>query len=150
MRLKTGDHCDRRRDKRLLAYYTADALLDLEQLRSHLSASMPNYMVPAAYVRVNALPLTPNGKLGPQGVAGGRMPMQRAVMKYRQARPKSHWQPSGAMCSSSIASGRHDNFFELAVHSLLAVWIAKWLNSLKYGIILADRFPHPILKSLAA
>ncbi|TBF86378.1 amino acid adenylation domain-containing protein, partial [Rhizobium leguminosarum] len=54
-------------DKRLVAYYTraADAGRDLsaEALRSHLSAVLPDYMVPSAYVLMEAFPLTPNGKL---------------------------------------------------------------------------------------
>ena len=57
-------------DKRLVAYVTAAsqtdgtaALIDAEQLRSHLSAVLPEYMVPAAYVRLESFPLTPNGKL---------------------------------------------------------------------------------------
>ena len=58
-------------DKRLVAYYTAGSRrrggsknsLGAEQLRAHLSAALPEYMVPAAYVRLEALPLTPNGKL---------------------------------------------------------------------------------------
>ncbi|TBG06901.1 hypothetical protein ELG81_38380, partial [Rhizobium leguminosarum] len=54
-------------DKRLVAYYTraADAGSDLsaEALRSHLSAVLPDYMVPSAYVLMEAFPLTPNGKL---------------------------------------------------------------------------------------
>ena len=53
-------------DKRLVAYYTSsgeEAAIDAGHLRSHLSASLPEYMVPAAYVRLESLPLTPNGKL---------------------------------------------------------------------------------------
>ena len=52
-------------DQRLVAYYTSSAgdAMDAEQLRAHLAASLPEYMVPAAYVRLEGLPLTPNGKL---------------------------------------------------------------------------------------
>ena len=53
-------------DKRLVAYYTAaeaETPAGAEQLRSHLTASLPEYMVPAAYVCLESLPLTPNGKL---------------------------------------------------------------------------------------
>ncbi|WP_032620483.1 AMP-binding enzyme, partial [Pseudomonas syringae] len=50
-------------DKRLVAYFTADAEVSLDVLREHLLAQMPDYMVPAAYIRLEFLPLTPNGKL---------------------------------------------------------------------------------------
>src|SRR4029077_11263566 len=62
-------------EKRLVAYYTtAEAegqqvgegeggVVGAEILRAHLSAKLPEYMVPAAYVRLEAMPLTPNGKL---------------------------------------------------------------------------------------
>ena len=57
-------------DQRLVAYYTcAEANgagkegIGAEQLRQHLSARLPEHMVPAAYVRLEKLPLTPNGKI---------------------------------------------------------------------------------------
>src|SRR6185369_3542201 len=53
-------------DKRLVGYYvpvSADLEIGSEELRRHLSARLPEYMVPAAYVRLEALPLTANGKL---------------------------------------------------------------------------------------
>src|SRR6185295_11642883 len=58
-------------DKRLVAYYTTNVetngegseSLGVEPLRRHVSAKLPEYMVPAAYVRLEKLPLTPNGKL---------------------------------------------------------------------------------------
>ncbi|MDB6447208.1 hypothetical protein PII47_27880, partial [Pseudomonas sp. 21TX0197] len=50
-------------DKRLVAYFTESRAVDIEALRSHLQGQLPDYMVPVAYVRLDALPLTPNGKL---------------------------------------------------------------------------------------
>jgi acyl-CoA synthetase (AMP-forming)/AMP-acid ligase II len=53
--------------KRLVAYYIAregaGEELDAESLRTHLKSVLPEYMVPAAYVRLMHWPLTPNGKL---------------------------------------------------------------------------------------
>src|SRR6185437_299191 len=60
-------------DKRLVAYYTetkresgnsdSEDNLTTEELRKYLRASLPEYMVPQMYVRLNTFPLTPNGKL---------------------------------------------------------------------------------------
>ena len=51
-------------EKRLVAYYTAEEdAVEVNGLRTHLQASLPEYMVPAAFVRLEQIPLTPNGKV---------------------------------------------------------------------------------------
>jgi amino acid adenylation domain-containing protein len=57
---------DRAGDRRLVAYYTAEDsghLPDAAQLRALAAAAMPGYMVPTAFVLLDAFPLTPNGKI---------------------------------------------------------------------------------------
>ncbi|WP_432705500.1 AMP-binding enzyme, partial [Burkholderia plantarii] len=49
-------------DRRLVGYYTGE-VQEAEALRAALRASLPDYMVPAAFVHLDALPLTANGKL---------------------------------------------------------------------------------------
>ncbi|HEU0078248.1 MAG TPA: amino acid adenylation domain-containing protein, partial [Longimicrobiaceae bacterium] len=50
-------------NRRLVAYVVGGPAADAEALRAHLSERLPEYMIPAAYVRLEALPLTPNGKV---------------------------------------------------------------------------------------
>ncbi|RUP86366.1 amino acid adenylation domain-containing protein, partial [Corynebacterium propinquum] len=50
-------------DGRLVAYFTEHQALDRQALRSWLQAQLPEYMVPAAYVRLDSLPLTANGQV---------------------------------------------------------------------------------------
>jgi amino acid adenylation domain-containing protein len=50
-------------DTRLVAYYTGELNISAEALRAHALATLPNYMAPSAFVRLQKLPLTPNGKI---------------------------------------------------------------------------------------
>jgi len=93
-------------DKRLVAYYAVSTLAEAEkgnigaeQFRAYLSTSMPEYMIPAAYVCMEALPLTPNGKDRPQGAsgAGRRTLFRHAGYEPPQARRRRNWPRSGQM-----------------------------------------------------
>ena len=56
-------------DKRLAAYYVAGVNIGPEPLRAHLLAKLPEYMVPAAYVRLDRMPLVAQWQAGSQGPA---------------------------------------------------------------------------------
>ncbi|HEV8493763.1 MAG TPA: condensation domain-containing protein, partial [Candidatus Angelobacter sp.] len=122
-----------------------------EQLRLHLSAALPEYMVPAAYVRLELLPLTPNGKLdrkalpAPEGDAYG-------VRQYEAPQGAIEKLLAGiwAELLKLDQVGRQDNFFELGGHSLLAVRvIARLREALKVEVAIRDLFAHPVLTDLA-
>jgi long-subunit acyl-CoA synthetase (AMP-forming)/aryl carrier-like protein len=108
-------------EKRLVAYYTGESLT-AEQLREHAAHSLPQYMVPAAFVRLERLPLTPNGKLDRKTLPA---PQEDAYASREYAAPQGEIEQTLARLWCEVLKrervGRHDNFFELGGHSLLLV-----------------------------
>ncbi len=115
---------DRPNDKRLVVYVVPDAKQDIKvgHLRHYLKQKLPDYMVPSAFISLDALPMTPNGK-----VDRGVLPMPDAT---RPELPKFFVAPEGPI-EERLAEmwqevlglnkvGVHDDFFELGGHSLIA------------------------------
>ncbi|HEV2583249.1 MAG TPA: amino acid adenylation domain-containing protein, partial [Ktedonobacteraceae bacterium] len=141
-------------DKRLVAYVVAaeNAESDLAAiLRTHLSARLPEYMVPAAYVRLDALPLTPNGKLDRKALPA---PEGDAYARQAYAPPQGEIEQTLATLWAELLGieriSRHDNFFELGGHSLLAVQLMERLRRLGLGAEVRTLFATPTLAELAA
>ncbi len=139
-------------DKRLVAYYTGDAELTVDSLRAHLAEALPEYMVPVAFVHLEALPLTANGKLdrkalpAPEGDAYG-------AREYEA--PQGETEQTLAAIWAELLKvdqvSRHDNFFELGGHSLLVVKLVLEIKQqFEVELVLQDVFMAPVLSFLAA
>jgi amino acid adenylation domain-containing protein len=110
-------------DKRLVAYIvTENGIPSISDLRSFLAAKLPDYMVPSAFVPLDALPLSPNGKLNRSALPdpGDAHPdVNREFVP-----PTTPVETTLAAIFSEILDvsriGLHDDFFELGGHSLLA------------------------------
>ncbi|MBX8510359.1 amino acid adenylation domain-containing protein [Pseudomonas cichorii] len=140
-------------EKRLVAYFTStsDSPLDIRELRDHLQAQLPAYMVPAAYVGLATLPLTGNGKLD-----RGLLPAPTAsdVISRRYVAPQGQLESALAELWQNLLKveqvGREDHFFELGGHSLLAIQlISQMRQQLSIELDLAELFAHPTLADLA-
>src|SRR5882724_5506253 len=135
-------------DKRLVAYLVGlDAEAPVQALREHLGASLPEYMVPAAYVSLEALPLTPNGKLDRRALPA---PEDEAYASTVYEPPQGEVETTVAAIWSELLGvaqvGRRHNFFELGGHSLLAVQLASRVRTrLGVEVALAELFAHPTL-----
>ncbi|HEU4881265.1 MAG TPA: amino acid adenylation domain-containing protein, partial [Longimicrobium sp.] len=140
-------------EKRLVAYVVADAgaEVDADVLRAHLGQTLPAYMVPAAYVRLEALPLTPNGKLdrkalpAPEGDAFAARGYEAPAGATEQA-VAAIW----AELLGAERVGRGDDFFHLGGHSLLAVRVAwRIRQALGADVSPGDLFERPVLADFA-
>jgi acyl-coenzyme A synthetase/AMP-(fatty) acid ligase/acyl carrier protein len=108
-------------DKRLVAYVVAvkGASVDITELRTALAAKLPDYMVPAAFVVLEALPLTRNAKLDRRALP---VPDYGSASSGRAPRTKREQDIAGIFAEilKLDSVSLDDNFFELGGHSLLA------------------------------
>ncbi|MEJ2768461.1 amino acid adenylation domain-containing protein, partial [Mycetohabitans sp. B46] len=137
--------------KRLVAYVVAepdDALAG--NLRTHVSAALPEYMVPSAFVRLDALPLTPNGKLDRRALPA---PDGQAFAHQAYEAPQGEVETTLAEIWAELLGveriSRHDSFFALGGHSLLAVQLIERLRRRALGLSVRALFDTPVLSALA-
>ncbi|WP_245503207.1 non-ribosomal peptide synthetase, partial [Rhizobium leguminosarum] len=153
-------HADAAGDKRLVAYVVvkmtdgsaeADGAGLASSLRAHLGGLLPDYMVPSAFVRLDALPLTVNGKLDRKALP---VPDDDAYARRAYEAPQGEIETLLAGIWAELLGvervGRHDNFFELGGHSLLAVQMMERLRRLSLGVEVRTVFAKPMLADLAA
>src|ERR1051325_4899499 len=142
-------------EKQLVAYYTETAALNqtnvgAEELRAFLQGSLPDYMVPAAYARMESSPSTPNGKLDRKALPA---PESDAYVRQVYEAPQGEMETAVASIWAEVLKlervGRRDNFFELGGHSLLAVRVLSRVQSLLgKQMKLSDLFAYPVLAEL--
>ncbi|AZE62033.1 MULTISPECIES: non-ribosomal peptide synthetase [Pseudomonas fluorescens group] len=140
------------RDERLVAYYTLRGQApSLEALRTHVLEQLPEYMVPAAFVQLEALPLNPAGKLDRKALPE---PGLEAVLSRAYEAPVGDVETLMSGIWAEVLKlervGRHDHFFELGGHSLLAVNLVARLRKAGLEVDARTLFSQPTLAQLAA
>ena len=139
--------------QRIVAYIipTREQTPSISELRSFLETKLPDYMLPTAFVILEALPLTPNGKVD-----------RKALPAPNTVRPELEvvYQPPQTEVEKGIADiwqevlnvenvGIHDNFFELGGHSLLLVQVHSKLREVfQSDLSILYLFRYPTISSL--
>jgi thioesterase domain-containing protein/acyl carrier protein len=137
----------------LVAYVVGDQASAANVLRDYVGARLPVYMVPSAFVTLEALPLTPNGKL--DRAALPRPDQIQAERRTDYTAPRSAAERALAEVWQEVLSLEridvHENFFELGGHSLLAVRLFAEMEK-RFGkrLPLATLFQAPTIAQLAA
>ncbi|HEX4959260.1 MAG TPA: amino acid adenylation domain-containing protein [Thermoanaerobaculia bacterium] len=134
-------------DRRLIAYVTGDATA--AELRQSLREQLPDYMVPAAFVRLSALPLTANGKVDRKALPAPEPPGREEGYVAPRTREEEILAAVWAQVLRLPRVGVNDNFFELGGDSILSVQIAA--RARQAGLLLTTRqvFEHQTVAALA-
>jgi amino acid adenylation domain-containing protein len=147
-------HCreDRPGDKRLVAYVTGAAGFsppNADAMRAHLRQSLPDYMIPAAFMVLDAFPLTPNGKVDRKALPAPEVASREAAFDEPQAPEEVQMATLWGEVLGRMPIGRNDNFFDLGGHSLLATQLLSRLQT-TFGVELPLRvlFESPTVASL--
>ncbi|MBC3459469.1 non-ribosomal peptide synthetase, partial [Pseudomonas mosselii] len=139
------------RNERLLAWFTATAVVDLDTLRQGLQTRLPGHLIPQAFVHLDALPLTRHGKLDRKALPD---PDPSAVARQVYVAPIGATEEAMAAIWAEVLGieqvGRHDNFFELGGHSLLAVSLTARLRQAGLQADVRTLFGQPTVAALAA
>ena len=139
------------RDGQLLAWFTEQAPLDINQLHAHLKSRLSSAMLPSAYVRLPALPLTANGKVDRKALPA---PGPEDLIRREYEAPQGEVEIALAQIWTEVLQvervGRHDHFFELGGHSLLAVILIERMRQLDLSSDVRVLFSQPTLAALAA
>jgi amino acid adenylation domain-containing protein len=133
-------------DRRLVAYVVGDTSDDL---RAHVRERLPEYMVPAAVVALDALPLSPNGKVDRKALPAPEWEQAR----FAEPRTDVEWRLAALWADLLGVErvGLADGFFALGGHSLLAArLVTRVREAFGVEVPVARLFAEPTLGALAA
>ncbi|HYR11554.1 MAG TPA: amino acid adenylation domain-containing protein, partial [Longimicrobium sp.] len=141
-------------EKRLVAYVVPPAGVSAPapaELRAHVSALLPDYMVPTAFVVLDALPLTENGKLDRRALPA---PDDAYAAAAEYTAPRTPAEAVLAEVWREVLGvervGIDDNYFALGGDSIRSVRVVAAARRAGVSVSIAQLFRHPTVRGLAA
>ncbi|WP_037584798.1 condensation domain-containing protein, partial [Stigmatella aurantiaca] len=141
-------------NKRLVAYVVAqegEEGLEGERLKGFLAERLPEYMVPSAYVVMEALPLTRNGKVDHKALPA---PGKSEGEAEQHVAPRNQTEELVAGIWAELLGvdqvGIHDDFFDLGGHSLMATQVLSRIrDTLRVELTVSQLFKFPTVAGLS-
>jgi len=141
------DRADSAGYKYLCAYIVSLEKLSVKELRSHLSKSLPEYMIPSYFVRmlVDQIPLNSSGKIDRKALPN---PEENMVRETEYTEPRNQLEKDLAVIWESVLGldriGIHSDFFEMGGNSLKLITLARRVNSeLELNVPVSEFYAHP-------
>ena len=145
---------DKGNEKRLVAYVVTaqGASRNVSDLRSHIKERLPDYMIPSAFVYLDALPLTSHGKIDRRALPAPDA--ERPALAQAFIEPQTPAEKSLASIWTRLLGinriGINDNYFELGGDSLLATQLASQVRSVfEVELPLVELFRYPTLAEMS-
>ena len=139
-------------NKQLIAYYVLkdNQTANAASLKTFLSKRLPDFMIPAAFIELDAIPLTPNGKIDRQKLA--RLDVElHSTQKY--VAPRNGTEKKLVAVWKSVLQkdtiGIHDNFFELGGDSVICIQIVSKARELQLSLTVQKIFQYQTIAALA-
>ena len=127
--------------------------IDAQEFRTTLSRHLPDYMLPAAFVRLDKLPTTPNGKVDRKALAAMQVTMEASHRSVREG-PRNSVEEALLRIFENVLGhqtvGIHDNLFDLGGNSLSATQVISRISKeLSVEIEFRNFFDAPTAAKLA-
>jgi hypothetical protein len=134
-----------------VGYVVSEQPVAVAELREQLAQSLPEYMIPAAIVRLERIPLTRNGKVDRKALPE---PDMQGQLQAQYVEPRTQTERVLAQIWAQVLKlprvGIEDNFFELGGHSLLMVSVLKAIKvQLDRDLQVVTLFKYPTVAELA-
>ncbi|MGO4879184.1 amino acid adenylation domain-containing protein [Pedobacter psychrotolerans] len=134
----------------LVAYYLSDFEIGTSELRSHLSASLPEYMIPVYYVHLQQIPVTSNGKLDRKALPEPGLNLEMDIVRPVNTIQKEILQIwSEILHMDKDRIGINMNFFDLGGNSLGIITMVNKINEkFNASISVVEMFNFPMISAI--
>jgi aryl carrier-like protein len=138
------------REERLVGYVVLATTASDETLTDHVASELPDYMVPAVWVRIDAVPLNANGKVDRAALPAPVAAVESTSDDTPQTETERALVALWAEVLKKDTIGVHENFFALGGHSLLAIrLLGKIAKGFGKRLTLRTLFENPTIATLA-
>ncbi|WP_440115895.1 amino acid adenylation domain-containing protein [Paenibacillus sp. QZ-Y1] len=139
---------DQRGHSALYAYIVAGTELDMSAVRTSIEASLPSFMIPAQFIRLDVLPMTANGKLDRKA-----LPAPELTNTDNYALPETKVERILVSVWKDVLDREeisvHDHFFELGGDSIKAIQVSARLLNDELKLEVGQLFRHPTIRQVA-